>query len=65
LAIKKTHNSVRPGANDIKPITVIIKECYKQARVFVLGKPFQIRLLIMGEAKSLPLRGVPSVAPLW
>ncbi len=43
-----------PGANVIKLFTAVRCEFSKQASVFVLGKPFQTSLLLVGKARSLP-----------
>ncbi len=43
-----------PGPNDIKLFTAVIYKFSYKARVFLLGKPFKIRLIFMAKARSLP-----------
>ncbi len=44
--------ALAPVANIVKLFTVVNYECSKQARVFVLGRPFQPNLKFVRKAKA-------------
>ncbi len=46
--------TLTPGPNFIKLFTAVSYEFSQLARVFAPGKPFQLSLLFLGEARNLP-----------
>ncbi len=47
-----TYDCPSPGSNVIKIYTDVNYECLEEARVFVLGKPFQPSLMFVGKASG-------------
>jgi hypothetical protein len=48
--------SAMPGSNVKKLFTSVIYKSAKQSIVFVLGRPLQNSLMVVGKARSLPKR---------
>jgi hypothetical protein len=55
----KSFATLAPGGNFQKKFLVVIYEYSKRSRVFVPGKPFQLSLMFLDKARSLPKGGVP------